>query len=241
MAFIRNIKGNWYTLESYREDGKIKQRIIRRHGKIKPKQYESDDELGEKVKALEGAIAQKQLAFPDRQFEAVLFDPPWQYNLRKSDKTHRNRIPYPSMSLNEIKNLPIPTLAKPDSYIFMWVTKDYLPDSFWLFSHWGVEFKQVITWVKTTKDGCKIRFTTGHWLRNACEYCLIGIKGKPKALTTRGVADLPNAFHHPIMDHSQKPPFIHELIERFIPEGERLELFAREKRDGWQQWGGELE
>lgn len=241
MAYLRKIKGNWYTIESYREDGKVKQRILRRHGKTKPPKYQAGDEVGQKVSTIEGELKQKQLDFPNRQFETILLDPPWHYHSRTNDPSHRNRISYPSMSIGEISRLPIPTLAKDDSYIFMWVTKDYLPDAFWLFQNWGVTFKQIITWVKVTKDYSKIRFTTGHWLRNACEFCLLGIKGKPKALGSKGITDVPNAFHHPMLDHSEKPEFIHEIIEDFVPEGERLELFARKTRQGWEQWGGELD
>lgn len=253
MAFLRKIKDNWYTLESYRQDGKVKQRILRRHGKVKPKEDKSNRKPSQTVATIKEAIIQKHLEHSNKQFEAILLDPPWLYKTEGSNQKNRNRTPYPSMSTIEIRDIPIPDLAKKDSYIFMWVTKDHLPDGFWLFQQWGIQYKQIITWVKVTEKYLP-KPTTGHWLRNTCEYCLIGIRGEAKSLHSKGIEQIidnlksynDGIFSGNVLLYKRdkdliKPFHIHEIIEEFVPKEDRLELFPKAYREGWEQWCDDFE
>lgn len=142
------------------------------------------------------------------------------------------------MSDRQILKLPMGDICS--SYLFLWVTKDHLPLGCECLDRWGFEMKQVATWVKVCKsDPHKIKMGVGHWLRTSTEFVLIGAKKGAKAFTTLGITDLPNVFFAPVEKHSAKPDDIHRLAERIAPVGERLEMFARCDRTGWDTWGGE--
>ena len=40
--------------------------------------------------------------------------------------------------------------------------------------------------------------------------------------------------------HSQKPTYFREIIDTLYPYGPRIELFAREKTEGWEFYGNEV-
>jgi N6-adenosine-specific RNA methylase IME4 len=184
---------------------------------------------------------------PRKNYSLIVADPPWTYSLRESDRTHRNRTPYPNMSDEEILNLPIGEMAAQNAYLLLWVTNNHLPLGLQCLLTWGFTYKTMFTWVKTTKDSTsnqiKLRIGVGHYGRGCTEHFLVATKGKPKSFTSLGLTDIPNVILAPRTDHSRKPEEFFAIANRLGDAlgGSKIELFARELREGWEAWGAEVE
>ncbi len=164
---------------------------------------------------------------PAGPFRVIVADPPWQYDVRAEDATHRGRTPYPTMSTEEIAALPVGALAHDDAVLWLWTTNAHLESAFGIVREWGFAPKTVLTWAKD-------RMGTGDWLRGQTEHCLMGVRG-------RAVVNLTNQttlLRGPLREHSRKPDEFYVMVERLCP-GSKVELFARESRPGWQRWGAE--
>ena len=123
------------------------------------------------------------------------------------------------MSVEEIKNISLP-LAK-NAIVFLWTTVGYLPQALEVFNAWGLEYKNLITWKKTTGG-------LGHWGRVVTEHCLMGVIGKP-------IADFDKISNHvegQKSEHGGKPDEFYIMISRACP-GRKLDILGVEKREGW--------
>jgi site-specific DNA-methyltransferase (adenine-specific) len=220
-------KGYYQLVESYRDkEGKPRKKTLRYFGKNKPSELELS------------SIKNQPPKLPDKKFDIILVDPPWHYSLRKDDKTHRNRVKYSTMTINQLKRLKVGSIAHDNCYLFMWVTKDYLKEGIELLEHWGFIYKNILTWVKVSKEG-KIRMMTGHWGRNCSEFILVGIKGKTASFTSLGISNIPTVFLAEVDNkHSKKPdiPLLDALCDK-IPHAEKIDLFSRENKSNWFCWG----
>jgi len=164
---------------------------------------------------------QETPSIPHQTYEVIVIDPPWSYYLRHDQAGRRNTTPYPSMSLDEIKAIPVQELSASDSILWLWTTNSHLPDALEIAKGWGFEYKVLLTWVKN-------RIGTGYWLRGRTEHCILAVKGHPViSLTNQSTV-----IHAPVREHSQKPDEFYRLVETLCP-GRKIELFARENRDGW--------
>jgi N6-adenosine-specific RNA methylase IME4 len=179
--------------------------------------------------------------FDRNDYSLIILDPPWQYQLRELDQSHRNRTPYPNMSDQEILDLPIAQIAAVDSYCLLWATANHLPLAFACLERWGFDYKAIHTWVKTTLDGNAIKFGVGHYGRNCTEFFLIGVKGNPGSFSSLGLTDIPTALHEAPTKHSAKPDKFYQFAHRLSNAlaGETIELFARSSQPGWDLWGAE--
>jgi len=174
-------------------------------------------------------IAKEPAPLPIGPFRAIVIDPPWKYQSRADDITHRARNPYPDMELAAIKALPVSALAHEDCVLWLWTTNAFLREAFECLDAWGFKNKTVLTWVKD-------RMGLGNWLRGQTEHCLVAVKGKPIVTLTNQTT----ALSAPMREHSRKPDEFYALVESLCP-GNRLEMFARQSRDGWQSCGAEHE
>jgi len=162
------------------------------------------------------------------KYKTILADPPWQYRQTGVKGNVKNQ--YETMKTQDICNISfIPEISDKDCTLFLWATIPCLPDGFQVMKAWGFEYKTLITWVKTRCLGM------GFWFRTQQEVCLLGIKGKIKAFNLQ----VPNLFFASRTKHSRKPERFFQLIDPIIPRP-AIELFAREKRDGWDAWGNEI-
>ncbi len=206
----------------------------------KPPRYTQEDKRGQ----LKQSISTVGLPpIPQRNYSLIVIDPPWTYNLRESDKTQRNRTTYPTLSDEEILALPIGEIAAQHAYCLLWVTNNHLPLGFRCLECWGFEYQSIFTWVKVTLDGSQLRIGTGHYGRNCTEHFLIGTRGKPKSISHLGLTKIPNVIKAPRTEHSRKPEEFFVFANRLgdALSGPRISLFARERRDGWDCWGAEVE
>jgi N6-adenosine-specific RNA methylase IME4 len=174
-------------------------------------------------------IANEPAPLPTGPFRVIVIDPPWKYQSRADDITHRARNPYPDMELEAIKALPVSALAHEDCVLWLWTTNAFLREAFECLDAWGFKNKTVLTWVKD-------RMGLGNWLRGQTEHCLVAVKGKPIVTLTNQTT----ALSAPMREHSRKPDEFYALVESLCP-GNRLEMFARQSRDGWQSCGAEHE
>ena len=122
--------------------------------------------------------------------------------------------------------------------MFLWATFPKLPEALETIKAWGFKYKTVaFLWIKKNKVSDGFYFGLGHWTRGNAEICLLAVKGKPKRVS-------PKVFQlifSPIQKHSQKPAEARERIVELMGELPRIELFAREKPEGWEVWGNEVE
>lgn len=137
---------------------------------------------------------------------------------------------YPVMTTELICGLAIINkIVDKNCVLFLWATIPMLPDAFKVMEAWGFVYKTAIIWRKTRSLGM------GFWFRGQCEICLVGTRGKVKAFRCQRT----NFIQSKARKHSQKPEEFFKLIEPIIPRPS-IELFAREKREGWDSWGDEI-
>jgi N6-adenosine-specific RNA methylase IME4 len=172
----------------------------------------------------------------DKKYQIIYADPPWSY---KNKNTGGSMISgaekkYPCLSVEEISLIPIKQMADKDSVLFLWATVPLLPEALLVMDAWGYKYKTMITWRKIMSLGM------GYWFRGQCEHLLFGTRGKVKAFRLQEA----NFIQSKAEKHSQKPQAFRELIERAtkdMPTRNMIELFARQKTEGWDVWGNEVE
>ncbi len=161
-----------------------------------------------------------------KEYDVVVIDPPWEYNRSYDPNYSRVANPYPSMSLEEIKNIKIP--ASNNSVLWLWTTHAYLFESKKILENWGFEYKATLVWDKE-------KIGMGHWLRMQCEFCLLGIKGKPVYNNTK----YRDIITEKGREHSRKPEIFYKMVED-ICIGTKLNYFSRENRKGWFSFGNDI-
>ena len=176
-----------------------------------------------------------------RGFSTVLADPPWQFQNRtgKVAPEHRRLNRYSTMSLGEIKALPVASICEPMAHLYLWVPNALLPDGLAVLAAWGFEYKSNIVWHKVRKDGGPDGRGVGFYFRNTTELLLFGIRGKNARTLAPGRSQV-NVIRTQKREHSRKPDEAFALIERCSP-GPFLEMFARGARPGWAAWGRQAE
>ena len=123
--------------------------------------------------------AQDLLSRNFESFGTVLADPPWRF-LNRSGKMapeHRRLARYPTLSLQEIVEMPVHKLALPQSHLYLWVPNALLAEGLAVMEHWGFTYKTNLAWYKTRKDGGPDGRGVGFYFRNVTELVLFGTRG----------------------------------------------------------------
>jgi N6-adenosine-specific RNA methylase IME4 len=177
-------------------------------------------------------IASEPPPLPQGPFRVIVADPPWAYDSRASDVSHRAANPYPQMAIDAIRALPVAGLAHDDAILWLWTTNGHLREAFTVADAWGFRHKTVLTWAKD-------RIGTGDWLRGQTEHCLLAVRGRPLVTLSNQSTLLTGRLR----EHSRKPDEFYALVESLCPapDGGRLELFARQARPGWAAMGAEID
>lgn len=165
-------------------------------------------------------------------YDVIYADPAWRYRkgtVQPADQIERK---YPTMSLADIKRLPVIEIAADNAALFMWTTAPLLSDAMEVIYSWGFEYKTEIVWDK-------LRMGMGWYARIQHECLLICTRGKmgvpPVNTRCRSVIRSP----HPGI-HSRKPDLFRTMIVNMYPDARRIELFARQRKPGWDAWGNEV-
>lgn len=168
-------------------------------------------------------------------YDLIMCDPPWRFKTRSAKGITAKGAggQYQTMTFDDLAALEIP--AAENCLLWLWATNPMLPQAFELLSLWGFTFKTAGHWAKMTRHN-KQAFGTGYIFRCAGEPYLIGTKGKIK--TTRSVRSV---VIGKVREHSRKPDEAYDAAERLIPDARRLDMFARERREGWASWGDQVD
>lgn len=171
---------------------------------------------------------------PPGTFNVICADPPWSYD-NQPEQWGATILHYKAMTTEEICDLKIKEKADDDAVLFLWVTNPMIPDAFDVLDAWGFEYKTNIVWVKTHLK----RPGSGFYIRGRHELLFIATRGAFTPLNIKISPPIGSVIRSPVREHSRKPPEAYKIIERLYPRTKRLELFAREKRRGWEVWGDE--
>lgn len=170
-----------------------------------------------------------------KKYKIIYADPAWRYQ----DKScNGNALAhYSTMSVKDICKLNVGGVADDNSVLFLWVTYPLLQEGLDVMKAWGFKYKTIgFQWLKKNKKADTFFYGLGRWTRGNTECCLIGVKGKPKRLSN-SVSQL---IIERIQGHSKKPGIVRDKIVELMGDLPRVELFAREKVEGWDSWGNEI-
>jgi N6-adenosine-specific RNA methylase IME4 len=175
-----------------------------------------------------------------KQFGAILIDPPWRFQNRtgKMAPEHRRLRRYPTLGFDEIAALPVGDLALPRSHLYLWCPNALLLEALTIMKAWGFTYKTNLVWYKVRKDGGPDGRGVGFYFRNVTELLLFGVRGRLRTLKP-GRTQV-NVVVTRKQEHSWKPEAVYEIIEACSP-GPFVELFARQRRPGWEQWGDQVD
>lgn len=175
-----------------------------------------------------------------KKYSVLYCDPPWAYrqkqiNFQSYDKgkKYHNSVNdhYPTMSNQEIKDLPVQRLCAEDCLLYMWATAPNLDIAIETMKAWGFEYKTVaFVWEKQ-------RTNYGFYTLSSTELCLVGKRGR---IPKRADNTVRQFLSEKLGRHSEKPEEIRRRIDRMYPDAEKIELFARQEVDGWDSWGNEV-
>ena len=190
-----------------------------------------------------GLEASKDLAgfARGRRFATILADPPWRFQNRtgKMAPEHRRLSRYETMTLDDIRALPVEGVAAETAHLYLWTPNALLPEALSVMEAWGFSYKSNLIWHKVRKDGGSDGRGVGFYFRNVTEIILFGVRGKNARTREAGRRQV-NMIETRKREHSRKPDEQFELIEACSP-GPYLEMFARGERRGWKVWGNQAD
>ena len=175
---------------------------------------------------------------PDGRFEILYADPPWDY---KGQRQHAGagkpdtggaETHYPTATLRDLMELGVPAIAADDSLLFMWSSSPHLDQAIDLGKKWG------FSWATVAFVWDKERVNPGFYTMSQCELCLVFKRGRIPS--PRGARDVRQLVQRPRGRHSEKPDEVRRRIGEMFPSQSKIELFARERFDGWDAWGNEV-
>jgi len=191
-------------------------------------------------------------------FDVIYADPPWRYGMRKWGKEtvmgsrgENTWCNYDTMTMDDMKAMPVRSIGAETSLCFMWATFPCLADALALMSAWGYEYKTAaFVWVKTAlaaqpdqmvmlpQDALQMFWGMGAYTRANAEVVLLGTRGENTKLVARH--DVHSVIFAPVGGHSEKPHEARRRIEQLCGDVRRIELFARDRAQGWSAWGNEV-
>lgn len=156
-----------------------------------------------------------------KKYGIIYADPPWAYRNKHCEGSALAH--YNTMRLEDICNLPV---------------REMLPEALRVIEAWGFKYKTIgFAWIKQNRKADSLYMGTGYWTRANSEVCLLAIKGKPKRIS----ASVHSVIVSHIREHSKKPDEARQRIVELMGDLPRIELFARQKADGWDVWGNEID
>lgn len=183
--------------------------------------------------------------YQGKLYNCIYADPAWSYENKNtggsvSKGTGNNSgasSKYNTMTTKEIANIPIHKIADGNCCLFMWAVTPLLPEALYVMKEWGFTYKTSAYWYKTGRLGM------GFWFRGDIEPLLIGIKGDVKAFHLQ-ISNVIKTFDQKVVEadpreHSRKPDEVYSIIES-IGFKNKIEMFARERRQGWDNWGNQV-
>lgn len=176
----------------------------------------------------------------DKKYQIILADPPWDY---KGQKQHTGKggknsggavNHYPCLKLAVLKKLPVQQLFDNNCLLFLWSSSPHLDQAIELMKSWSFSYATVaFVWDKQ-------RVNPGFYTMSQCELLLVGKKKGGKIPKPRGARNIRQFISSLRSKHSEKPSEARYRIEQMFPQQNKIELFARQKVQGWDAWGDEI-
>lgn len=197
----------------------------------KREDYESQIEDGCTVEDL------NELINAGKKFAVIYADPPWLFKVYSGKGKARSADRhYDTMSLDDIKALPVAQLAADDCALLLWSVWPEMAGAMAVIEAWGFTYKTAgFVWTKETPSRKGLHWGMGYWTRANTEPCLLATRGSPK----RQAKDVHQVIMSPVGPHSRKPEETQARIERLLP-GPYLELFGRRPMKRWTVWGNQI-
>jgi len=195
--------------------------------------YQLKERLDKRLNRTERHNHQRQgispVSLPEGKYRAIVIDPPWDIDkIAREERLDQYDFGYPSMTLDEIRSLPVQNLAAEDGcHIYLWTTHKHLPDALDILAAWDAKYQCLLTWVKN------VGFTPFSFMYST-EHCLFARIGDLPLLKMGERLD----FFAKVREHSRKPGEFYNLVRIVSPE-RRIDMFGREKREGFEVWGNE--
>lgn len=177
---------------------------------------------------------ERQLEAPEGKYRILYIDPPWDYGQHQMPEIQfgEQRDHYPTMSIEQLCEMPVKDWAEDNAILFIWVTAPIIEKSFKLIRAWGFKYKAQFVWDK-------IDHVMGHYNSVRHELLLICTRGSCQP-DVRKLFD--SVVSEKRTEHSRKPEVFYDIIETLYPRGRRLEIFHRGTlRKGWHGYGYESE
>ena len=173
-----------------------------------------------------------------KKYQIIYADPPWKYEKMNAYELRKVNVDvYDRMEIDDICKLPVNDIAEDNALLFLWVTTPFLKKGIRVMESWGFDYVTIaFVWVKTYRDGRPIT-GMGWYTRNSVEMVLLGKRGKRLHREDMNVHQL---IQSPLRGHSRKPDEIRTRIVKLLGDVPRIELFARERVEGWDAWGNEV-
>lgn len=177
-------------------------------------------------------------SFPPGKYQVAVIDPAWDYSNKVA-----NGPDYPTLVTEKIIDYTdkdgrhITDLFDEDCTLYLWTTGPKMEDAISVRKAWGFKPSTIITWVKV-KNG-KIKFINGYRIKPAAEFLIIANHGNPETPLPENMP--PGVVCAEPTGHSEKPEIFYEIIEKAHPNQNKVELFARKIRKGWDYFGNPLE
>ena len=178
----------------------------------------------------ESVTFQENIELPNDKFDLIYADPPWQYGNSMPEYFTEQANHYPLMSIDEICAMPIKTITNPNAVLFLWVTSPILQDAFRVIESWGFEYKTSFIWDK-------IKHNMGHYSSVRHEILLLCIHG---SYPLHNLKLYDSVYSKERAEHSKKPEYYYHMIEDIYCNANKIELFSRNKREGWTSYGNQL-
>lgn len=194
-------------------------------------------ELRRRVKDSRRGIIREQQALEAKlssKYSVVYADPPWSYSNSGFEGGAEDH--YPTMSTDDIAEMPVQDFLTDDAVLFMWTTNPLLEDAIRVIERWDFNYKTNFVWVKDRGHFGSPGISFGFYVSGRHELLLVATRG---SFLPEG--DRPDSVITAAKDkHSKKPVTVYDTIETMYPHGPYLELFARQSRDGWTAFGNEI-
>jgi N6-adenosine-specific RNA methylase IME4 len=182
------------------------------------------------------------IPLPAKQYSVIYADPPWAYSQGGNTKSSRGiaKQHYPTMTTAEICALPVREIVRGGAACFMWATFPNITEAIKVMEAWGFTYKTAaFVWVKKNRKQGGNFMGLGAYTRANAEVCLLGVTPGFKAKTQIRAHNVHQIIEAPFEGHSKKPDETRQRIVELLGDVPRLEMFARQRADGWDAWGNE--
>jgi len=173
----------------------------------------------------------------NKRYKIIYADPPWEYKVWTAKGGHKSASAhYPIMDLEDIKKLKVSEIADEDCVLFLWATFPNLREAFEVIDAWGFQYKTcAFVWVKKYSNQKNV-LGLGFWTRANAELCLLASRGKPHRINK----NVHQIIESKLREHSRKLDEARKRIVELMGDLPRIELFARQKTEGWDVFGDEV-